>query len=185
MLSKQPHSFNLDFPPPAFVGNVTTAPVIILLANGGYNPTLTPLEFVAPDSIAKFLARLSDPQEANWTEVPPYYQDVNYAELVFSGRAALVNACAYRSRRISEEPENRRVLDRLPSVHFNRAWLTEEILPQVKAGTRFIVAKRHRLWALPVTAKGSKGVLFDRAPQNPHMSTDVLNRLQEMLTCDR
>lgn len=183
VLSKQRHSFNLDFPPPAFVGDVTTARILILLANGGYDPTVTPLEFVAPGSEAKYLRRLSAPQEANWAEVSPYYRDVNYAELVFSGKAALVNACAYRSPKISQEPDNQRLLSRLPSVRFNRAWLIEEILPQVKSGTRFIVAKRHGLWALPETVRSSKGVLFDRAPQNPNMSTDVLNRLREMLAC--
>jgi len=183
VLSKQPHSFNLDFPPPAFVGDVTTARIIILLANGGYDPTVTPLEFVAPDSEAKYLRRLSSPEQANWAEVSPYYRDVNYAELVFSGKAALVNACAYRSAKISDEPENKRLLDKLPSVRFNRAWLMEEIFPQVEAGTRFIVGKRHGLWALPETVKGNKGVLLDPAPLSPYLSNVVLKRLQEMLAC--
>lgn len=183
VLSKQPHSFNLDFPPPAFVGDVVTARIIILVANGGYDPTITPLEFVAHDSEAKYLRRLSYPKEANWAEVSPYYRDVNYAELVFSGKAALVNACAYRSPKISKEPENTRLLNRLPSVRFNRAWLMEEIFPQVEAGTRFIVAKRHGLWALPETVKANRGVLLDPAPRFPHLSKVVLKRLQEVLAC--
>lgn len=183
VLSSQPHSFNLDYPPPAFLGDVTTARIIILLANGGYDPTVTPLEFAAPDSEARYLRRLSDPQAANWTEVSPYYRDVNYAELVFSGKAALVNACAYRSPKISKEQENQRLLNRLPSVHFNRAWLMQEILPQVEAGTRFVVAKRRGLWALPETVKSINGVFLDPAPRLRHISKDVLRRIQKMLVC--
>lgn len=180
-LSKQPHSFNLDFPPPAFVGNVTTARIIILVANGGYAPTVTPLEFVGPESEAKYLRRLSYPEEANWDEVSPYYRGVNYAELVFSGKAALVNACAYRSPKIGEEPENKRLLNQLPSVRFNREWLIKEVFPQVEAGARFIVGKRYGLWALPETVKRHKGVFLDSAPRSPHLSNDVLKRLQDVL----
>ncbi len=183
ILNNEPHSFNLDFPPPAFVGDVTTARIIILLANGGYDPTITPREFAAPDSEARHLRRLSAPQAATWTEVSPYYRDVNYAELVFSGKAALVNACAYRSPKISRERDNQRLLRRLPSVHFNREWLMQEILPQVEAGIRFVVAKRHGLWALPETVKSINGVFVDPAPHFPHMKKDVLKRLQEMLAC--
>jgi len=181
ILNNEPHSFNLDFPPPAFVGDVTTARIIILLANGGYDPHITPREFAAPDSEARYLRRLSAPQVAAWTEVSPYYRDVNYAELVFSGKAALVNACAYRSPKISMERDNQRLLKRLPSVHFARGWLMQEILPQVEAGARFVVVKRRRLWALPETVKTIKGVYLDPAPRLRHISKDVLERLQEML----
>ena len=183
LLGKEPHSFNLDFPPPAFVGDVITARVIILVANGGYDPKVTPREFEAPDSEAMYLRRLSRPTEANWAEVAPYYRGVNYAELVFSGKAAAVNACAYRSRKISEEPDNRRLLKRLPSVRFNRAWLMETILPQVDAGKRFIVGKRHGLWGLPGTVISNSGFLLDPAPVSPHLSKVVWDRLQQVLAC--
>ena len=183
LLGKEPHSFNLAFPPPAFVGDVTTARVIILVANGGYDPEVTPSEFEAPNSEAKYLKRLSYPTKANWAEVAPYYRGVNYAELVFSGKAAAVNACAYRSRKISEEPDNKRLLKRLPSVHFNRAWLVDVILPQVVAGQRFIVGKRHGLWDLPGAVKNSSGFFPDPAPVSPHLSNVVLERLQQVLAC--
>jgi hypothetical protein len=38
------HCFNLDFHPPAFVGDLA-APVVVLYANGGFDPNLTPREF--------------------------------------------------------------------------------------------------------------------------------------------
>lgn len=183
LLGKQPHSFNLDFPPPAFVGDVTSAKVIILVANGGYDSEVTPTEFEAPDSAERYLGRLSNPSTATWAEVAPYYRGVNYADLVFSGKAAAVNACAYRSRKISEEPDNRRLLKKLPSVHFTRTWLLEAILPKVEAGTCFIVGKRHGLWNLPEGVKSHDGFLHDPAPVSPHLSNVVWARLQEVLAC--
>ena len=39
------HSFNLDYPPGPFVGDVDNVPGVILMANGGYDPALTPREF--------------------------------------------------------------------------------------------------------------------------------------------
>jgi hypothetical protein len=39
------HSFNLEFPPPAFIGDIINAPVILLDANGGFDPIVTPNEF--------------------------------------------------------------------------------------------------------------------------------------------
>jgi hypothetical protein len=44
------HGFNLDFPPPAFIGDVANSPIIILENNGGYDPIMTPNEF--PDQAA-------------------------------------------------------------------------------------------------------------------------------------
>jgi hypothetical protein len=46
VFEKHPHSFNLDFPPPAFVGDIDNAPIIILMANGGYNVDRTPTAFL-------------------------------------------------------------------------------------------------------------------------------------------
>jgi hypothetical protein len=43
------HDFNLDFPPPAFVGDLA-APIIVLMSNGAYKRGRTEAEF--PDEIA-------------------------------------------------------------------------------------------------------------------------------------
>jgi hypothetical protein len=45
VLASNRHSFNLDFPPPAFVGNVDTARVFILRNNGGFDALETAREF--------------------------------------------------------------------------------------------------------------------------------------------
>lgn len=177
------HSFNLDFPPPAFIGDVSQARVIILNANGGYKPDVTPKEFAAQGAEAEYVRRLAFPSNAKWADVAPYYRAANYAEWVFGGEAAVVNACAYRSPKISNEPENQGVIKRLPSARFNRKWLIETLLPQVNAGQRLIVGKRHGLWNLPSAVKISKGFIADPAPVSPHLSGVVQERIRAFLEC--
>ncbi len=181
LLSGAAHSFNLDFPPPAFVGDVTKARIIILAANGGYKPDVTPKEFDEPGSEIRYMKRISNPGGADWSDVAPYYDGVNYAELLVNGTAALINVCAYRSRKISEEPENKRLLARLPSVHFNRMWLLKTIFPQVESGKKVVVGKRHGLWKLPAYATSCSGFIRDPAPVSPHLSNYVWKELQRLV----
>lgn len=173
LLSTQHHSFNLDFPPPAFVGNINEAKIIILTANGGYNSVVTPQEFQTEGSEAKYLERLSSPETFDWSEIAPYYSNVNYSELLLSGKAATVNACAYRSNKISQEPENKKIIKKMPSVAFARSWLLESVLPSAKKGGHVIVAKRHGLWQLPKEIINSGLLIIDPAPVSPHFSNVV------------
>lgn len=181
LFNHESHSFNLDFPPPAFIGDIENAKIIILVANGGYKPDVTPFEFGAKDSEAKYLKRIEYPSAANWAEAAPYYQNVNYAKLLFSGKAAVVNACAYRSPQISLEPENKRLVKKLPSVQFNRTWLVQTIFPQTDSGKRLIVGKRHGLWGLPASVKRSCGYIADPAPVSPHLSKVVWDSITRFL----
>ncbi|MFC7516032.1 hypothetical protein ACFQUU_13540 [Herbaspirillum sp. GCM10030257] len=178
LLESEPNTFNLDYPPPAFIGDVSTAVVIVLAANGGYDPTITSREFSSPAVSQRYLDRLARPADADWSEVAPYYQGINYADLLLSGKAAIVNACAYRSRKISEEPENRRLIKKLPSARFNRQWLLEAVLPDANQGKRLIVGKRHGLWDLPAEVRSSLGFVADPAPVSPHLSGVVLDRIK-------
>lgn len=178
LLGREPHTFNLEFPPPAFVGDIENARVIVLAANGGYNESVTPSEFAASGAAKRYVERLSCPAVADWKEVAPYYRGINYSELVFQGKAAIVNACAYRSLKISEEPDNRRLIKKLPSVQFTRRWLVEVVLPQMQAGNRFVVGKRHGLWDLPNFIKESNAFIADPAPVSPHLSAVVLEKLK-------
>lgn len=178
LLRSEDHSFNLDFPPPAFVGNVVDAKIIVLAANGGYHPTVTPSEFEASGAEAAYIDRLSHPGSADWSAVAPYYNGyINYASMLLSGEAAIVNACAYRSPKISEEPANRKLIKRLPSVAFQLRWLVECVLPDAEAGKRLIVGKRQGLWRLPARVKESKGYIRDPAPVSPHLSRVVQDRI--------
>lgn len=179
LLSTQNHSFNLDFPPPAFVGNINEAKVIILAANGGYDSVATPQEFGAEGAENKYLERLSLPDKADWSEVAPYYSHINYSKLLLNGQAAIVNACAYRSIKISQEPENKKIIKRLPSVSFSRSWLLESVLPLAKQRRRVIVAKRHGLWQLPKEIIKSGLLIIDPAPVSPHLSKVVWDEIEK------
>ena len=164
------HSFNLDFPVSPYVGDIINAPVIILGANAGYDSVVTPTEFPDNASVIKYVERVRRPVESDWSWVAQYYDRVNYNGLLVSGKAALINACPYRSKKISEEPKNIRLLNRLPSTKFARSWLLEAVVPLAQAGERLIVAKRPRLWNLPPYLKETEGVVFDPAPISPQIT---------------
>ena len=168
--SSTEHSFNLDFPVSPFVGDIVNAPVIILGANAGYDPVVTPTEFPDEASVIKYVERVRTPAESDWSWVALYYDRVNYGGLLASGKAALINACPYRSRKISEEPENKRLLNRLPSTKFARSWLLDAVVPLAQLGHRLIVAKRPGLWKLPPYLKETEGVVFDPAPISPQIT---------------
>ena len=118
VLAANKHCFNLDYPPPAFIGDIINAPVILLDANGGYDPVVTPTEFADLGSTDRFLDLLRNPRALHPGLIAPYYGARNFAELIAAGELALVNAVAYRSRSISREPANRRVAELLPFCQF-------------------------------------------------------------------
>jgi len=171
ILDSTAHSFNLEYPVSPYVGNVLKAPVIILGANGGYNSTMTPTEFPNAASINAYIRRVDEPDGADWSFVSRYYNGTNYGHLVASGRAAMVNACAYRSPKLSEEPENQRVIVSLPSSIFTRRWLLEAVLPMARKGERLIVIKRGGQWKLPPTIASEPGVTRDPAPVSPQITS--------------
>jgi len=165
------HSFNLDFPVSPYVGDVVSAPVIILGANAGYDPAMTPEEFSDELAIQRYVDRVRAPSTSDWSSVSRYYNDVNYGELIADGRAVLVNACPYRSPKISAEPENKLLLNRLPSTTFARRWLLESVFPLAQSGERLVVAKRPGLWNLTPDARGREGVVFDPAPVSKQIAS--------------
>lgn len=175
------HSFNLDYPVSPYVGRIESANVIILGANAGYDPTITPSEFPSQSKIDSYVERVRDPENSDWSFVSTYYGKVNYGSLIVEGRAALINACPYRSPKISEEPENRKVLKSLPSLNFNRRWLVEAVLPLAKQGKRLIVAKRAGLWNLSDTVKHADGVVSDPAPVSPQITSTAWQAVRDFL----
>ncbi len=166
-----PHSFNLDFPVSPYIGDILCAPVIIMGANAGYKTDTTPAEFPNEKTIDNYVKRVGAPSESDWSFVSKYYERVNYGKLIVTGQAALINACAYRSPKISAEPENRRLVRKLTPVTFTRHWLLEALFPFAKTGHRLVIVKRPGLWNLPDTAWQTKGVIFDPAPVSPQITS--------------
>lgn len=181
VLDAGPHSFNLDYPISPYVGDVVNAPVVILNANAGYNATLTSTEFPDDDACSSYVDRVDRPEGADWSFVSRYYNDTNYGHLVASGRVVVVNACAYRSRKISEESDNQKMIPRLPSCIFTRRWLLEAALPMAKNGKRLIVVNRGGHWHLPANFSSQTGVTKDPAPVSPRITSTALQRMSEFL----
>lgn len=181
VLGEGGHTFNLDHPTCPYVGRVATAPVVILGANGGYHPTVTPREFPDDETIDAYLARVASPDAANWSNVAPYYDTVNWGGLIKSGDAVWVNASPYRSPRISEEQANQRLVRRLPSSEFIRCWLLEAVLPLAARGERLVVVKRPGLWRLPDSATSAPGVVVDRVARSKHITGDARIELDAFL----
>jgi hypothetical protein len=82
VLDAGPQTFNLDHPVSPYIGDVLTAPVIILNANADYNPDLTPTEFHDGDAVSAYVARVDDPSGSDWSFVSRYYDGTNYGPLV-------------------------------------------------------------------------------------------------------
>lgn len=166
------HGFNLDYPPPAFVGDVVNAPVIILENNGGYDASRTPAEFDAPGAADEYRAALARPRPLDRTRpgVSAYYLNSNYAAWLQSGEAAVVNGVAYRSVD-GKQKHVVRLAGLLPSALFHQAWLRRILLPLVRDGSRFVIVKRWKLWnGAPEDLRDEAGVIFSTSPVSPHLS---------------
>lgn len=168
------HSFNLDWPPPAYIGDVNSAPFILLMMNGGYHPQMTPEEFPEPASVERYLDMLHNPRAVNPFSVSAYYRASNYEQYIASGRLALVNAVAYRSGKLSDEKSNCRLAKRLPSTLKHQQWLRQELIPQALAGKRVIIAHRNSMWKLRQQEHQHPNIIFTRSGASPHLPKTVL-----------
>ena len=180
---ENPHTFNLDFPPPAFVGDIDNAPIIILMANGGYNIDRTPTAFIDAGDHQEHRDYLAGRRKKLPTRLTNYYfkkKPFHESSVVF------VNAVAYRSPRISSEPANKRLARILPSSILHRRWLVEEVLPAARNNSRMVVAHRHGLWDLD---RGSladcPNVIFSTNPASRFLSTATQDRVNVWLDSRR
>lgn len=141
------HGFNLDFPPPAFIGDVINAPIVILDNNGGYDASLTPGEFPDRDAHNEFRDMLANPRPVSRNErtLSPYYLGRNYTKWLVDGVATLVNGVAYRSIDRKAKHVNR-MTKSLPSALFHQHWLQEVLRPQAERGERFVIIHWWSRW---------------------------------------
>ncbi len=143
ILERANHTFRLSEPPPAFIGDIEHAPVIVLCSNGGWN-IQTPQEFLHRDnSPAKFVARLHTSQACDPAIVSPYYGRSNLAAFISCGEVALLNLSPYRSPELSKEPENATLAHELVSSKYAVRWVKDILMPLVRNGERMIFLKRN------------------------------------------
>jgi len=148
--------------------------VVLLEANGGYDPVVTPSEFREPGAIERYVDMLHHPRAIDPRRVAPYYGRRNYAPLIERGVLVLVNAVAYRSTKIGSEPANRAVAERLPSTAVHRNWMRNELLPQARLGERLVIAHRNGLWNLKRHEVGLPNVHFSTNSISPDVSREAL-----------
>jgi hypothetical protein len=175
-------TFNLDFPPPSFIGDVDNAPVVILMLNGGYDPSRTPAEFSDPADCAEYLQWLKGER----TEVPRnlsrYYTQHAVFPWVQEGKVVIVNAVAYRSPQLRAKPENKWLQTQLPSAIAHRQWLQEEVLPAAARGARLVVAHRCRLWDFSKRkAAGLANVYHSLNPVSPYLSKPMIEKIRSWM----
>ena len=163
------HGFNLDYPPPAYWGDVVNAPILVLDNNGGYSEE-TPREFTAPDAAERHRERLRHPTALERDDAPPYYQRLNFFDWLEDGTAALVNAVAYRS--IDSKARNVQVLaDRLTSARIHRRWLHEVAFPAAQRNERMLIVHRWGLWRLKKGQVTGPSIVWSSAPVSPNLTS--------------
>lgn len=180
VLVRERHSLNIAYPPPAFIGDVRQARLFVLYANGGYDEERSLLEFEKSGSVEAYRERLRNPIPCNNDTHPYFMKQERFRILLEAGEAAVVNAMAYRSRRISKEPDNQAVAEKLPSVKFHRNWLRSDVIPAL--GKVMVVVHRPSLWKLDSKRDGSEFLFFTNASAYPHLPNWALDRAEAFLS---
>ena len=173
------HSFNFDYPPPAYIGDIVSAPVVMLLTNGGYSDG-TQNEFLSPGDAEIYLKRLRDPSLMRPEGYSQYYRErKKSAELLEDGKLAIVNVVAYRSPGFTDA--NRKIADNLESVKLHRRWLRDVLLPEAAAGKRFVIAHRYTHWQLNPEDDKQDNLYFSGSQRNSYMEHDARDLADEFL----
>ena len=175
---KRDDYFNLDYPPPAYVGDIVSAPVVMLLTNGGYSDG-TQNEFSRQGDAERYLERLHDPSLMKPDGYSGYYLKWNYKHFLKNGDLAIVNVAAYRSPDFSGARQE--IADRLPSVKLHRRWLRETLLPEAKADKRFVVAHRYTHWKLDPEGDRQRNLYFPGSKRLAHMELDAKDQVEKFL----
>lgn len=175
------HTFNLDYPPPAFIGDIENAPIVVLMANGGFDPIETPREFACPGTQEAYLRWLHGYEGCLPTFVAPYYGKGRLGAMIKRGQAAMVNAVAYRSKGLSKEAKNRLLAEKLPSLAVHRRWVHDELLPLTREGLRFVIVHRNGMWGLTRDLE-QHGFHFSRNPVSSSPANDVLDAAESWLS---
>lgn len=178
VLAERGHTFNLSFPPPAFVGN-PEAPIVILMANGGYKPGETEREFASAEDVEEHIAYLRGARTQMPRRMSDYYRRGMVGRWLVAGKAVSVNAVPYRSPRLSQEPQNQRLARALPTLAVHRRWLLDEVMPEAVAGRRFVLAHRYSWWNLSSSAACANIRFSDQSRAEPNRSAPDRDKLAD------
>jgi hypothetical protein len=174
------HSFDLRFPPPAFVGDIDSAPIVVLMSNGGYKRGITEAEFPDDSSESEYRDYICGDRKKLPSRLSDYYIRHQIGAWIADGSAVMVNAVPYRSKKLSEEKNNQRVAKKLCSLAAHRRWLLEEVLPEAKNSRRFLLVHRNGWWKVPTVSAGPC-VVFSRCPASASLAVADLDRASAWL----
>jgi hypothetical protein len=174
------NSFQTAEPPPAFIGDIENASVVVLFSNGGWNPK-TNNEFLQPrNSPAEYVARLHNSLACDPSIISPYYASSNLARFLERGQVAILNLIPYRSPELSKEPKNQKFAWKLQSSQLAFRWVNEVAMPQAEAHTRLVVLKR-KLWLKFVEQRWHR-YLINREPyRGPHVSDETRHEIDNFI----
>lgn len=172
--------FHLFLPPPAFIGDVDGARVIVLMMNGNYKPGITESHFPDQASQSEYIRYIRGEQTQMPTNLAGYYRTGPLAAWLENGTAALVNAVAYRAPALTKVPGIMKKISGLPSFAEHLAWVTEDLIPHAQQGHRFLLVHRNGLWRLPRDIAGPN-IIFSTNPVSKNPSESALGRIREWL----
>jgi hypothetical protein len=161
------HTFDLRFPPPAFIGDLS-APIVILMSNGAYKPGITEAEFPNEAAVSEYRSYIRGDVAALPPLLANYYARGLVGDWIPTGDAVVVNAVPYRSPRLSKEPHNQEVVERLLSLAEHRRWVMKEVVPEAVAERRFLLVHRNGLWKIPPRFAGACVLFSNQALAEPN-----------------
>jgi hypothetical protein len=140
----------------------------VLMLNGGVAADLQAAEFPTPEDSREYIDWLAGRRMEPPARLSRYYTGNRIFPWIVSGQAVIVNAVAYRSSSITNEPDNRKMRKILPSALLHRCWLMTEVWPAVKAGKRKMIA--HRPGLCDLDRRIHADFLFSTNPRSERLS---------------
>lgn len=165
--------FDLNFPPPAFWGDVEKAPVFILENNGGFKPGETEQEYLDALQVDRHITYLKTAGPVRAGDFSPYYGRNWLHDHVANGQVAWINAVAYRSPN-AKVPAVGQLSNLLPSAKIARQWLREELLPRALRGECLVVFHRWSLWKVDKKEMHSECIRFSTNSVSENVSREML-----------
>ena len=145
---------------------------------------MTKSEFTSRNDIDVYIDYLTGARKSLPGKLSQYYVRSPLWRWVQAGQVAIVNAVAYRSPKLSDEPANRALAKRLPSHKAHVGWLNRELLPSAAARTRLVVAHRFVQWGLR-RSQPATNLLFSTNSVSEYLSNEMFEKVDQWLQLNR
>jgi hypothetical protein len=176
-LSQNTFGLELNVPPGHINGRLKTAPIVACFLNPGYEEQEARY-FAKPEGRKMLLAQAAGeadfPREPEldrwWSWFKPRVKIEGMDDDELAQNVAILNICAYASKDAALLSNS--LISALPSSKVARAFLHQILVPEAKAGRRFVVICRGAwAWEVPRTQQG--GNLEIGFPRSGHFGPRV------------